>query len=428
MAAPKLRFKEFDGDWNKNTIGNFVLNYKGGASLTPADFVEYSDCEVIPKKAISSGGLLQLDKVVPTFCTLEFFNSNQNYIVDSEYLITTLRDLVPSGPSIGYIVKYESNKKYILAQGVYGFRIKNDLNRDFLIQFSNTSKFRLHMQSIMVGSTQVHIRNQDYFSTELYTPSLLEQTKIASFLSTVDEKISQLTQKHELLSQYKQGMMQKLFSQQIRFKADDGSEFGEWKKVKFSDKFKFHQTNSYSRALLSEQGEIMNIHYGDIHTKFSTLFDISKEVVPFLSSEVNTNKFAEDQFLQVGDLVIADASEDYKDIGKALEIIHLNNQKVVAGLHTYIARPVQPFALGFCGYLMQTFEVREQIKKLATGISVLGISKTNIGKVEIKVPCLEEQTKIANFLSAIDQKIEVVAQQIEQAKQWKKGLLQQMFV
>ena len=78
--------------------------------------------------------------------------------------------------------------------------------------------------------------------------------------------------------------------------------------------------------------------------------------------------------------------------------------------------------------MMQTFPVREQIKKLATGISVLGISKTNLGKVELKVPSLEEQTKIANFLSAIDQKIEVVVQQIEQAKTWKKGLLQQMFV
>jgi type I restriction enzyme S subunit len=223
-------------------------------------------------------------------------------------------------------------------------------------------------------------------------------------------------------------MMQKLFSQQIRFKADDGSEFGDWGKVKFSESFIFHNTNSYSRALLSEVGEVMNIHYGDIHTKFSMLFDISKEIVPFLNDQIDSTKIAENQFLKEGDLVIADASEDYKDIGKAIEVVHLNNQKIVAGLHTYIARPVQPFALGFCGYLMQTFEVREQIKKLATGTSVLGISKTNIGKVEIKLPCLEEQTKIANFLSSIDQKIEVVAQQIEQAKQWKKGLLQNMFV
>ena len=239
---------------------------------------------------------------------------------------------------------------------------------------------------------------------------------------------SQLTQKHALLSQYKQGMMQKLFSQQLRFKADDGSEFGEWEEVKFSGIFNFHQTNSYSRALLAEYGEIMNIHYGDIHTKFSMLFDVNKESVPFLNDEVDTSKIAKEQFLKVGDLVIADASEDYKDIGKSIEVISLNNQKVVAGLHTYIARPVKPFALGFCGYMMQTFPVREQIKKLATGISVLGISKTNLGKVELKVPSLEEQTKIANFLSAIDQKIEVVVQQIEQAKQWKKGLLQQMFV
>ena len=65
-------------------------------------------------------------------------------------------------------------------------------------------------------------------NVDIALPSKEEQTKIASFLSAVDEKITQLTQKHELLNQYKQGMMQKLFSQQIRFKADDGSEFGDW--------------------------------------------------------------------------------------------------------------------------------------------------------------------------------------------------------
>lgn len=149
----------------------------------------------------------------------------------------------------------------------------------------------------------------------------------------------------------------------LRFKAFDEN----WEKVKFSEKFNFHSTNSYSRALLSENGEIMNIHYGDIHTKFSMLFNVTKEQVPFLSDEVDIQKISQNQFLQVGDLVIADASEDYKDIGKTIEIVNLDNQKIVAGLHTYIARPNHPFALGFSGYLMQTFEVREQIKKLATG-------------------------------------------------------------
>ena len=413
MVAPKLRFKEFDGDWNKNTIGNFVLNYKGGASLTPADFVEYSDCEVIPKKAISSGGLLQLDKVVPTFCTLEFFNSNQNYIVDSEYLITTLRDLVPSGPSIGYIVKYESNKKYILAQGVYGFRIKNDLNRDFLIQFSNTSKFRLHMQSIMVGSTQVHIRNQDYFSTELYTPSLLEQTKIASFLSTVDEKISQLTQKHALLSQYKQGMMQKLFSQQIRFKADDGSEFGEWEE----------------KALKT----IARIYDGTHQTP-----NYVEDGVPFYSVEhVTANNFsktkfiAEDVFLDELKRVQLEKNDilltRIGDIGTS----KLIDWDVRASFYVSLAliKVDKNHNSSFVNQYIKSIFFQKELHERT--IHVAFPKKINLGEIGlclIRLPCLAEQTKIDNFLSAIDQKIEVVAQQIEQAKTWKKGLLQQMFV
>lgn len=392
MAAPKLRFKEFDGDWSAQ---------------------KYKDALTI--KYGKDHKLLE-DGEIPVYGTGGVMRYVNQYLYDGESILIGRKGTIDQPKYV--------NEKFWTVDTLFYSEIKQNIYPLFIYQHA----LQVNWLGLNEATGVPSLNTTSINNVDIYLPSKEEQTKIASFLCAVDEKISQLTQKHALLTQYKQGMMQKLFSQEIRFKADDGSEFGEWKKVKFSDKFKFHQTNSYSRALLSEQGEIMNIHYGDIHTKFSTLFDISKEVVPFLSSEVNTNKFAEDQFLQVGDLVIADASEDYKDIGKALEIIHLNNQKVVAGLHTYIARPVQPFALGFCGYLMQTFEVREQIKKLATGISVLGISKTNIGKVEIKVPCLEEQTKIANFLSAIDQKIEVVAQQIEQAKQWKKGLLQQMFV
>ncbi|RVT52910.1 restriction endonuclease subunit S [Acinetobacter indicus] len=209
----------------------------------------------------------------------------------------------------------------------------------------------------------------------------------------------------------------------LRFKEFDGN----WNLLTFSDVFKFYNTNSYSRALLEENGEIMNIHYGDIHTKFSMLFDVEKEKAPYLSKEIESHKINEDNFLKVGDLVIADASEDYKDIGKTIEIINLNNKKVVAGLHTYIARPLKPFALGFNGYLMQTHTIRTQIQKLATGISVLGISKTNISKVELYLPSPEEQTKIASFLSAVDEKISQLSQKHQLLSQYKQGMMQKLF-
>ena len=412
MVAPKLRFKEFDGYWNKNTIGNFVLNYKGGASLTPADFVDYSECEVIPKKAISSGGALQLDKDVPTFCTPEFFNLNQNYVVDSEYLITTLRDLVPSGPSIGYIVKYEGDKQYILAQGVYGFRIKNDLCRDFLIQFSNTSKFRLHMQSIMVGSTQVHIRNHDYFSTELYTPSLLEQTQIASFLSTVDEKISQLSQKLHLLGQYKQGMMQKLFSQQIRFKADDGSEFREWKIGKLGD-------------ITSIQGgfAFKSTNFGKGMTKVIRIGDIEKNINLDSFTGIYSNEIPDTRYLiSENAIVMALSGATFGKLGKVNQGYAYINQRVAT------FKVFEDSLNEFVYQIMLSQEFTTYIQSIPSASAQPNISNQDVINFEMMIPCLEEQTKIANFLSAIDQKIEVTEQQIEQAKQWKKGLLQQMFV
>ena len=421
MASPKLRFKEFDEDWSDSKLGQLI-----GISSASRVFKEQWQTSGVPffrtSDVVSISKNKENEKAYISLELFEELSKKSGKIQKGDLLVT-------GGGTIGIPYLVENDEPlYFKDADLLWMKSSGIIDGSFLYNFFISPKFREYLKSISHTGTISHFTIEQAKVTPFQYPSKEEQTKIATFLSAVDEKISQLSQKLHLLGQYKQGMMQKLFSQQIRFKANDGSEFGEWGKVKFSESFVFHNTNSYSRALLSEVGEVMNIHYGDIHTKFSMLFDVSKEIVPFLNDQIDSTKIAENQFLKEGDLVIADASEDYKDIGKAIEVVHLNNQKVVAGLHTYIARPVQPFALGFCGYLMQTFEVREQIKKLATGISVLGISKTNIGKVEIKLPSLEEQTKIANFLSSIDQKIEVVAQQIEQAKLWKKGLLQQMFV
>ena len=116
-------------DWKMGIINDFMISFKGGASLRPSDFVKGNGFPVIPKKAVGEGGKLKIDLSNPTFCSVSFAEENENHIIDKDYIVTTLRDLVPSGPSIGYMVQFKSTVKFILAQGVYGFRIDNNINR-----------------------------------------------------------------------------------------------------------------------------------------------------------------------------------------------------------------------------------------------------------------------------------------------------------
>lgn len=253
-------------------------------------------------------------------------------------------------------------------------------------------------------------------------------------MGAVDEKLQQLTRKKELLEQYKKGAMQQLFSQKLRFKIEGPDselvDAPEWEEKRLGEIYTYQTTNSLSRdALNYETGEIKNIHYGDIHTKFRSQFDVVSEKVPFINPNVDLSKMREEQFCREGDLVIADASEDYADIGKTIEIKHLNDERVLAGLHTYLARPNSELINnGFGGYLFQSWIMRYNIMRLAQGSKVLSISRTNLDSIEIKLPSKQEQQKIADFLSALDKKIEAVSRQIEQTRVFKKGLLQQMFV
>ncbi len=199
--------------------------------------------------------------------------------------------------------------------------------------------------------------------------------------------------------------------------------------IKFGDIFSFHTTNSYSRDYLNyKNGVVKNIHYGDIHTKFNSQFDITKESVPFINNDIDLKKIRLESYCYEGDVVIADASEDYKDIGKSIEIVHLGNEKLVAGLHTFLARPKQKLlAKGFISFAMQSYSVRHQIMVIAQGTKVLGISAGRLSEISIPLPSLEEQTKIASFLSVIEEKITQLTKKHELLKEYKKGVMQQIF-
>lgn len=198
----------------------------------------------------------------------------------------------------------------------------------------------------------------------------------------------------------------------------------EWKASLIGDLMDFKVTNSLSREKLNNvDGKVKNIHYGDIHTKFQTLFNIQKEEVPFINDDVSLSKIPEDYYCKDGDIVFADASEDLNDIGKSIEIINTGNQKILAGLHTLLGRPKpNVFYPGFAGYLFLSNAVRIQIQREAQGAKVLGISVGRISKVELNYPSLEEQKKISSLLSIIDTRIQTQNKIIEQLESLIKAL------
>lgn len=202
-----------------------------------------------------------------------------------------------------------------------------------------------------------------------------------------------------------------------------------WTIKKYNEIYSFYPTNSLSREKLNyDNGIVRNIHYGDIHTKFSTVFCIENEDVPFINSDVDLSKIKIENYCQEGDLVVADASENYDDIGKTIEIKKLNGNKVLAGLHTFLARPNKfVMANGFVGYLMQSWFVRKQIMVIAQGTKVLGISTGRLGCINLPIPLIEEQQKIASFLASVDSKISQLTEKQRLLKEYKKGVMQQIF-
>jgi type I restriction enzyme S subunit len=182
----------------------------------------------------------------------------------------------------------------------------------------------------------------------------------------------------------------------------------EWRLERLDDLFKFLPTHSFSRENLTQSptaNGIQNIHYGDIHSTFeSEVLDCSDYEIPFIKDEMISNqKF---HFIKDGDLIIADASEDYDGVGECVEIKNVQDKKVIAGLHTFLLRDFSAETVpGFRTYMFRNPKVTTELKKIATGTSVFSVSITNLKKLLVPVPSKAEQQKIAEILSTWDEGI-----------------------
>lgn len=205
---------------------------------------------------------------------------------------------------------------------------------------------------------------------------------------------------------------------------------GAWKTERMGELYSFKPTNSYSRDQLNyENGAVRNIHYGDIHTKFSTTFDVAKESVPFVNSGEVLPAPGADAYCREGDLVFADASEDLHDVGKCIEIVRLHGARVLAGQHTILARPNGgTLTVGFSGHLFRSDWVRSNVRREAQGTKVYGISPTRLARIPVVYPPdVEEQASIARCLTSLDELISAQSKKIEALRAHKRGLTKQIF-
>ena len=196
-----------------------------------------------------------------------------------------------------------------------------------------------------------------------------------------------------------------------------------WSVKKLGECFSFLKTPSYSRAETTDSGLVHYIHYGDIHTKYP--LHVSPTDIDIFISEDQAQK---GDFLQTGDLILLDASEDYEGTTKCIELINVgSHNKVISGLHTLALRDdANNFADGFRAYITSMPFVKDLFWKQVSGFKVYGISKDNLKKIKILLPPLPEQEKIALVLGTWDEAIEKLSGLIEQKKLLKKGLMQEL--
>ncbi len=408
--APKLRFKEFEKEWDTQKLLSFI-NFISGYAFNSAEMKSAKSKYQLIKMSNVYKSELDLDRS-PSYWD-EIDNKLEKFLLRRNDIILTLTGTVGK-QDYGYSVIIPEDNKFLLNQRLVCLRyIPNKSEGNFINNLIKTSRFYYLFFGESKGGTgnQTNVGSEDLKNIRLNIPTLPEQQKIASFLSAIDEKIQQLTRKKELLEQYKKGVMQQVFSGKLRFKSNEGKAFPKWDEKRLGEVADIIGGGTPD-TLIPEywDGDIQWYTPTEISERFVSK---SKRMISKLGLEKSSAKL-----LPIGTILftsratIAELSFSKEECttNQGFQSMIVNSDNNSEFIFYWIKNNKKAF-----------------IRK-SQGSTFLEISKTEIVKIKILSPCLEEQQKIGNYLSSIDNKIESVNKQISDTQIFKKGLLQQMFV
>jgi type I restriction enzyme S subunit len=380
-VVPQLRFKEFQNELKVSLIKNLTKVYDGTHS-TP----KYVD-NGIPFYSVEH---ISSDDFTKTKYISEEVFEKENKRVKLErgdILMTRIGSV-----GVAKLIDWEVNASFYVSLAL--FKNNPSFHSPFLAFYINSISCQKEIwkRTIHVAFPK-KINLGEISNCKVVLPSLTEQQKIASFLSAVDEKLQQLTKKKELLSAYKKGVMQKIFSQELRFKDEFGNDYPDWEEKKLGDLCDI-TTGKSNREDSGLDGEYTFFDRSeDIRTSSIYLFDAEAVIVAGEGSS-----FPPKYFRGKFDL----HQRTYAIMG----FENLFGRYLFYYLHQY----------------------KNYFVRYAVGSTVKSLRLPIFKKMKIHLPSFEEQKKVANFLSSLDSKIDLVSTQIEKTKAFKKGLLQQMFV
>jgi type I restriction enzyme S subunit len=395
--VPKLRFPEYKDEWREFHFGEV-----GRVSM----------CKRVLKSQTRPKG------DVPFYTIGTFGKSASSYIdkglyqdFKTKYSFPKKGDvLISAAGTIGRLVVYDGKPAYFQDSNIVWIENNESfVTNSFLLFCYKNTKWKTE------DTTIARLYNDNLKNTKSLIPSLPEQQKIADFLGSVDVWLDNLRQQKAALETYKQGMMQKLFTRQVCFKDDSGKDFPEWESKILGDVFSATKGVGISKEDLDTDGINECILYGELYTTYA-------EVISKVKSRTNVNEGVRSV---VGDLLIPCSTTT-----SAIDLVNLtvlNKEGVLLGGDITILRGKIEVSNVFYAYYLSNHK-KHELAKYGQGVTIIHIYYSHFKDLVIDVPSFAEQQKIADFLTAIDQIITSKAEEISKVEQWKKGLMQKMFI
>ena len=402
QPIPELRFQDFKNNWEEQQLGDLV-KFTKGKELPKSDISPNGNYKCIHYGEIFT----KYDELITQVVSRTNINSNPILSKSNDVLMPT-SDITPNGLATASCIKEDG---VILGGDILILR-QEQYKIDGLFLSYYISHFKNRVMRLVSGTTVFHIYGSDLKQFELRFPSLKEQIKITSLLTLVDSRKRILKKKKNLLEQYKKGVMQKIFNQEIRFKDEDGSEFPQWKKEKLGGlTYKVGKKNKE------------NIQFPIYSINNQEGFRPQSEQFEGLDSNVRGYDISMYKIVYEKTFAYNPARINVGSIGYSYDL----NEVIISSLYVCFKTNKELEDSYLLAYL-NTDRFNKDILRYQEGGVRQYLFYDNFSQIKIPLPSNEEQIKIANFLSAIDKNIELVNTKIEHTKSYKKGLLQQMFV